>query len=127
VRKHFEAMLLGGDNKTLVELAEIYDVVNIEAFEKHMVELADKSPNIDRQNSNYHFDAIVHNSPDKINYENSNYHFDAIYDKSMAYSQSMEFIDFFFSAESSNNNEDVSSAPSSSVEINEKEGNNSKK
>lgn len=99
VRKHFQAMLLKGDNKTLLELAEKYDVVNFEAFEKHMLKLADKSPNITFQDSTYHFDAIVEKKS-KIDHQNSNYHIDAIYDKSMAYSQSMEFIDFFYSVES---------------------------
>ncbi|WP_371802713.1 YqaA family protein [Candidatus Lokiarchaeum ossiferum] len=99
VRKHFQAMLLEGDNKTLPELAEMYEVVNYEAFEKHMIALADKSPNITFHDSTYHFDAIA-NKKSKIDHQNSNYHIDAIYDKSMAYSQSMEFIDFFFSTES---------------------------
>ncbi len=79
-RKHFQAMLLEGDIKTLDELVEEYHVLNGEKFMEYMHSLCERYPNMECQDHKFKFQAIS--------------------DHRLAFRQSKTFIDYFYNLES---------------------------
>jgi membrane protein YqaA with SNARE-associated domain len=75
-RKKFEQLLLEGGNKSLADLIEEYQVLNLENFTPFMQKLAEKYPNMSQQEDLFHFDKVI--------------------DKKEAFRQSLKFVEFFF-------------------------------
>ncbi|MHA1646566.1 MAG: VTT domain-containing protein [Promethearchaeota archaeon] len=82
-RKKFQNLLMDGGEFKLIELEEIFKVANLDKFERFLHNLSEKHPNIK-------------NNSEKIK-------FIPLEDGKIAFDQSMEFIDYFYSNEGMEN------------------------